>query len=41
VNVLDTTDPKSKSRPSFIEDSLTNADEIHVTHIKYFFQRIA
>ncbi len=31
ANVLYTTDPKPKSRPSFIEDSLTNADEIHET----------
>ncbi len=31
LNVLETTDPKSKARPSFIEDSLTNAYEIHET----------
>ncbi len=32
ANVLDTADPKPKSQPSFIEDSLMNADEIHETH---------
>ncbi len=31
ANVLDTTDPKPKSRMSFIEDVLANADEIHET----------
>jgi hypothetical protein len=31
ANVLDTTDPKLKSRPSFFEDVLANADEIHET----------
>ncbi len=31
ANVLYITDPKPKSRPSFIEDSLANADEIHET----------
>jgi hypothetical protein len=31
ANVLDTTDPKPKSIPSFIEDVLANADEIHET----------
>jgi hypothetical protein len=41
ANVLDTTDTKLKSRPSFIEDVLKNADEIHDTHIKHFFQSIA
>ncbi len=40
-NVPDTTGTKPKSRMSFIEDSLTNADEIHETHTEHFFQRIA
>jgi hypothetical protein len=31
TNVPDTTDPKSKSQSSFIEDSLTNADEIFLS----------
>jgi hypothetical protein len=31
ANVHDTTDPKLKSRLSFIEDVLANADEIHQT----------
>ncbi len=31
VNVPDTTDPKPKSLPSFIEDVLANADKIHET----------
>jgi hypothetical protein len=31
ANVLDTADPKPKSRPSFIEYSLMNAGEIHET----------
>ncbi len=41
ANVPDTTDPKPKYQLSFMQYGLANADKIHDTHIKHFFQRIA
>jgi hypothetical protein len=41
VNVHDTTDPQPKYQLSFIVDSHTNADEMHLPYTKHFLQNIA